>query len=77
MKDFRAVSIIYRAPSCEAARSPTGQRRLLSQGCCLPLADCTMPAFPDAEHGAARRRAEYPAIVVHPTVGVLLVTAFA
>jgi hypothetical protein len=43
MKDFRAVSIICRAPSCDAARSPTGQRRLLTQGCCLPLADCTMP----------------------------------
>jgi hypothetical protein len=43
MKDFRAVSIICRAPSCEAARSPSGQRRLLTQGCCLPLADCTMP----------------------------------
>jgi hypothetical protein len=45
MKDFRAVSIICRAPSCEAARSPSGQRRLLTQGCCLPLADCTMPAL--------------------------------
>jgi len=43
MKDYRAVSIICRAPSCEAARSPTGQRRLLTQGCNLPLADCSMP----------------------------------
>ena len=44
MKDFRAVSIISRAPSCEAARAPSGQRRL-AQGCSLPLADCTMPAL--------------------------------
>jgi hypothetical protein len=43
MKDFRAVSIISRAPSCEVARGAGGQRKLLSQGCCLPLADCTMP----------------------------------
>jgi hypothetical protein len=43
MKDFRAVSIICRAPSCQAARSPSGQRRLVTQGCNLPLADCTMP----------------------------------
>jgi hypothetical protein len=43
MKDFRAVSIICRAPSCEAARSPTGLRRLLTQGTSLPLADCSMP----------------------------------
>ena len=45
MKDFRAVSIISRAPSCEAARAPSGQRRLLAQGCSLPLPDCTMPAL--------------------------------
>lgn len=44
MKDFRAVSIISRAPSCEAARAPSGQRRL-AQGCSLPLEDCTMPAM--------------------------------
>jgi hypothetical protein len=43
MKDFRAVSIISRAPSCEAARSPAGQRRLLTQGVSLPLSDCSMP----------------------------------
>jgi hypothetical protein len=43
MKDFRAVSIIARAPSCEAARSSTGQRRLSMQGTCLPLTDCSMP----------------------------------
>jgi hypothetical protein len=43
MKNFRAVSIICRAPSCEAARSPSGQRRLLAQESCLPLADCSMP----------------------------------
>jgi hypothetical protein len=43
MKDFRAVSIICRTPSCEAARTPSGQRRLLTQGTCLPLSGCTMP----------------------------------
>ena len=45
MKDFRAVSIICRTPGCEAARTPSGQRRLLTQGTCLPLAECTMPAL--------------------------------
>jgi hypothetical protein len=44
MKDFRAVSIISQSQSCEAARAPGGQRKLLSQGSCLPLAECTMPA---------------------------------
>jgi hypothetical protein len=43
MKDFRAVSIICRTPSCEAARTPSGQRRLLTQGTNLPLAECSMP----------------------------------
>ncbi len=43
MKDFRAVSVICRAPSCEAARSSTGQRRLLSEAKTLPLSDCSMP----------------------------------
>jgi hypothetical protein len=45
MKDFRAVSIICRPPSCEAARSTRGQRRLLTPGICLPLSDCSMPAL--------------------------------
>jgi hypothetical protein len=45
MKDFRAVSIICRTPSCEAARTPSGQRRLLTQGARLPLSECTMPAL--------------------------------
>lgn len=43
MKDFRAVSVICRAPSCEAARSSTGLRRLLTQGTSLPLSECSMP----------------------------------
>ena len=45
MKDFRAVSIICRTPSCEAARTPSGQRRLLTQGARLPLSECNMPAL--------------------------------
>jgi hypothetical protein len=43
MKDFRAVSVICRTPSCEAARSCTGVRRLLTEGTSLPLSGCSMP----------------------------------
>jgi hypothetical protein len=43
MKDFRAVSIISQKPLCEAARAPSGQRKLMAEGTCLPLKDCTMP----------------------------------
>ena len=42
MKDVRAVSLVCRGASCEAAKALNGQRRLSSQSAMLPLAECTM-----------------------------------